>query len=253
MQKQIYLKNKQGFKLSGVLSAPSDDINNSIVILCHGFPSSKKANSMVSVEKALNDKNIASFRFDFFGQGESEGEFENITLSEWVDEVLIIEKYLKTLGYKKIGLFGSSSGGGVAIMAAAKMNDLFALVLKAPAVDHVTLEIAERGEDAILRWKEKGIAYVQSSGGKFQLKYDFFEDAKKNIGYEIAKKISAPTLILHGDNDVEVPLKQSLKVSEIIPDCRLEIFKDADHKFSNQEDFEKMIIMIAEFFSEKAK
>lgn len=254
MQEKIYFENEKGLKLCGVLSNSTGDAQKPITILCHGFPSSKDSNTNLALEKALNEDGVSTLRFDFFGQGESEGNFEDITISECVEDIFSAVKYLKSLGYAKIALVGSSSGGGASIMAAAKLPDLFALVLKAPAVDHLEVEIAKRGEYGIEQCKEKGYAYhVRSNGEKFKINYSFFEDLKNNIGYDVADKISAPTLIVHGDADKDVPIVQSIKISTLIENCHLQIFHGADHRFSKSEDFEKMIHTIAEFIVGKAK
>lgn len=254
MQEKIYFENGNGLKLCGVLSNPAGDVNRPVVILCHGFPSDKGSFTGVALEKTLNENNIATLCLDFFGSGESEGKFEDITISEWIANIFSAVAYLKSLGYVKIGLVGSSSGGGAAIMAAAKIPDLFALALKAPAADHVELEIAERGEDGIMEWKEKGYAiYERSDGGKYKINYYFFEDLKNNIGYGVADKIQAPTLIVHGDADIDVPIAQSIKISTLIPNCQLEIFPGTDHRFSRPDDFEKMIEVISDFIIKKAK
>jgi alpha/beta superfamily hydrolase len=66
-----------------------------VIILCHGFTTSKDSSTNIELEQKLNSKNIATLRFDFFGHGESEGDFKNITISEAVDDILNAIKYLK--------------------------------------------------------------------------------------------------------------------------------------------------------------
>ena len=43
--------------------------------------------------------------------------------------------------------------------------------------------------------------------------------------YDTADQIAAPTFIIHGDQDESVPYQDSVKLSTLIPDCRLEIMK----------------------------
>ena len=253
MQKEIFFENENGLRLCGVLSNPTNDSAAPIVVLCHGFVTDKGGLTFVALEKALNDENISTFRFDFFGHGESAGKFEDITITREKLDIFATIKFLKSSGFSKIALVGSSSGGGAAIMAAAEIPDLFALVLKAPAVDHLELEIAERGREGIARWKKDGsVIYERSNGEKFKLNYSFFEDLKNNIGFDVADKIAAPTLIVHGDADRDVPILQSIEAQKLIPDCRLEVFPGADHKFTKSEDFEMMIKMISEFIIKSA-
>jgi len=217
MQNKLFFKNSKGNKLCGILSNPTSSKEKPIIILCHGFSSSKDSQTYIRLEKRLNDKGISTFRFDFFGHGESEGKFEDITISEAVDDVLNAIKFIRDLDYKRSGLFGSSFGGMAAIIAASKTRDLFVLALKSPVSDYhgkiITNEM----------------------------------DSKKNIGYKAAKKIKIPTLIVHGDKDKTVPIEQSKKTASLIKNCKLEIIKGADHRYTNPKDFEKMIDLVTKF------
>jgi len=251
---KTYFKNNKGNKLCGIVSNPSRNKNKPIIILCHGFSTSKEAFTYMSLEKILNEKGISTFRFDFFGHGESEGKFENITISEAVDDVLNAIKFLKSLGYTKIGLFGSSFGGIANIMAASKSEDLFVLALKAPVSYLFDKELLKKDfcmnnpNKEIEEWKNKGYRYYEKSDGtKLRLNYEFIEDSKNNNGYKAAEKIKIHTIIVHGDADNTVPIEQSKKTASIIKNCKLEIIKGANHKFSNSEDFKRMLKLISEF------
>jgi dipeptidyl aminopeptidase/acylaminoacyl peptidase len=57
-------------------------------------------------------------------------------------------------------------------------------------------------------------------------------------------------LIVHGDEDKTVPIEQSKKAASIIENCKLEIIIGADHKYSNREEFEKMLGLISQFVIE---
>ncbi|MFQ5721848.1 MAG: serine aminopeptidase domain-containing protein, partial [Candidatus Aminicenantales bacterium] len=82
MKKKLFFKNSQGLKLCGILSNPTSQKDKLIVILCHGFLRSKEGRTYISLEEILNQAGISTFRFDFFGHGQSEGKFEEITSSE---------------------------------------------------------------------------------------------------------------------------------------------------------------------------
>jgi len=220
------------------------------VVLCHGFTTNKESETYLLLEKELNEKGIAVFRFDFFGHGESEGKFENITISEALDDTLRAIDFLKEQGYSKIGLFGSNFGGMAALLAAAKSPELFVLALKAPVSDYLGQITAKEDKVNVEEWKEKGFVPHQSSRmGLQKLNYSFFEDAGKTSGFEAAKKINIPTLIVHGSQDKVVPVEQSKKTCSLIENCRLEIIEGAGHKFSNPGEFEKAVKLIVEFIA----
>lgn len=92
-------------------------------------------------------------------------------------------------------------------------------------------------------WKERGYDFYKDK----KLNYTFVEDFINYDAYELAKNIKVPTLIVHGDVDTTVPIEQSKKIATMISDCTLEVIKDADHKYSNDEHFDRMIDMVSQF------
>lgn len=248
MKQKIFFENSKGIKLCGVLSNPTDDTTKPMIILCHGFSAGKEGRTYVRLEEILNGKGISTFRFDFFGHGESGGKFEEITTSEAIDDVLNAIKSIKDLGYKKIGLVGSSFGGMASIFAASRSEGLHVLALKSPVSDYKSMSETRRSEQELEDWKEKGFIEFEGPDGETRrVNYSFYEDAEKVDAYEAARKINIPALIVHGDADETVPIEQSLKTASLIEDCRLEVIKGGDHTYSNPEHFEKLLGLISAF------
>jgi hypothetical protein len=203
------------------------------------------------LERILNEKGISTFRFDFFGHGESGGKFEDVTTSEAVDDVLNAIKFLQESGYRKIGLMGSSFGGMASIKAASQVNDLYVLALKSPVSDYSSLFQAHQNEQEVKKIKEKGFTQITDiEGKKRKLNISFFTDAQKADGYEAAKKIKIPALIVHGDKDDSVPVEQSKRTASLMENCRLEVIEGADHGYSNEEHFQEMLDLISRFIVE---
>ncbi|MFQ6642651.1 hypothetical protein Gotur_017857 [Gossypium turneri] len=69
----MIIPNKHGEKLVGLLHETE---SKEIVILCHGFKSTKDYNTLTNLAAALEKEGISVFRFDFAGNGESEGSFQ---------------------------------------------------------------------------------------------------------------------------------------------------------------------------------
>jgi len=247
MQEKLSFQNSKGDNLVGVLSNPSEGKEKLIVVLCHGFDASKESQTYLRLEKTLNEKGISTFRFDFFGHGESDGKFEDITISEAVDDALQAINFLKEKGFSKIALFGSSFGGMAALLAASKEKGLFALILKSPVSDYLGKIAAEEDKVSVEQWKKDGFIWHETKKGKLRLNYSFFEDAQEVSGFEAANQINVPTLIVHGNQDKVVPVEQSRKTASLIPNCKLEIIEGADHKYSKPVDFERMLELVSEF------
>jgi hypothetical protein len=187
MDEKLYFQNSKGNKLCGILCNSTRNTCLPVIILVHGFSSNKNTTNFVKLKDILDQKNIATFRFDVFGHGESEGKFEDITITEAVDDILQAIKYLQSKGYIKIGLVGSSFGGISSIMATAKTNDLFLLALKSPVSDYWELEKGRYSEKELEDWKELGYRNYEDDGKMMKLGYTFVDDFKNNDAYKRVK------------------------------------------------------------------
>lgn len=81
MEEKVLFYDSNKNKVIGILANPKKE-NKEIVILLHGFASSKNSQTNIALQKILTEHKIATFRFDFYGHGESEGNFENITVTK---------------------------------------------------------------------------------------------------------------------------------------------------------------------------
>ena len=250
MEEKLYFQNSKGNKLCGILSDSTGDKSKPIIILCHGFNSSKNSSTNTALKLILSRNNISSFRFDFFAHGESEGNFEDLTQSESVNDTLQAIKFIKKLGYKKIGLFGSSFGGLAAIMTASKSKDINLLALKAPVSSY--FEFTEYNDPKLVEeeWKEKGYAFRE---GK-KLNFSFYEDIKNNVAYDVASRITVPTIIVHGDADTQVPISQSRKTARLMENCELKIIRGGSHYLAREEGSrEQMLKALTDFIVKHSK
>ncbi len=253
MKERVFFKNTKGDRLSGIISDPSENRDKPIILLCHGFASNKDGRTNLHLEKILNQESLSTFRFDFFGHGESEGNIEELTVSEAVDDIQNAVFHLRESGYKKIALYGSSFGGMASLIAASRVKEFFLLALKSPVSNYKDLILRLYKKEEIKEWEENGYLELKGiEGRKIKIKYFFFQDACQNNGYKAAKKVSIPTLIVHGDRDEMVPLYQSLKIASILKNCRLEVINGADHGYSEPEHFEKMVGLISSFIIKNA-
>lgn len=243
MEEKIFFKNSRGENLCGLLSAVSKD---KMVILCHGHSSGKRNTSFEALVPILNNRNISTFRFDFYGNKESDGKFEESNLSESIDDTLQAIKLVKNKGFKKIILLGSSFGGLSSIITASRSKDLYALVLKSPVSDYDEVHVYIHGEKWMTEWKQKGQTMYSEEKG-LKLNYSFVEDYRKYDAYTSAKEIKIPTLIVHGDTDESVPLSQSEKLVKIIPNAKLIVIKGANHRYEQENHFSEMIRTISEY------
>ena len=215
-------------------------------MLCHGFLTSKISSTNNALTRLLIERGIATFRFDFFAHGESEGSFETITTTLAVEQTQAAVDLVRQKGFQTIGLMGSSFGGLVSILTASQRTDLACLALKCPVVDFAEELRLEFGEEEMEQWKQTDtIPNIMGGSNRIRLCYAFYEDSLRRIAYEPAERIIAPTLIVQGDQDEHVPLHQSQQLyAALRPKKQFEILPGADHQFTKSEDFTRMITLI---------
>ena len=111
------------FRLKGYLHLPPLEYPP-FVIGCHGLFSDKNSPKQIELARHCNQRNIAYFRFDHRGCGESKAPFETVTsLDARCRDLKFAANMLKArddLG-DKMGLFGSSMGGCVCLAAASDL------------------------------------------------------------------------------------------------------------------------------------
>jgi pimeloyl-ACP methyl ester carboxylesterase len=239
-----------GHRVAAILTIP-DRGTDRISILCHGFLSSKTSSTNNALTRMLVSQDIATFRFDFFGQGESEGPFDRITVSLAVEQANRAVDLMRERGYRHIGLMGSSFGGLVSILTASQRTDLACLALKCPVVDFAEELRLEFGDDGMAQWKATDtIPNIMGGSDRIKLHYAFYEDALRQIAYGPAQSITAPTIIVQGDEDEHVPLHQSRQLYDALWVTKhLELLPGADHQFTKGEDFKRMTNVIAEWLA----
>ncbi len=215
-------KNSKSFTLSAIYEG--EDRNAPVVIICHGYTSSKdRPLTQGALAHKLIERGISAFRFDFTGHGESEGSISKITPLDAYDDLVCA---VKNLGKEKFALYGSSFGGFTAILYATQ-NPVLALALKAPVSDYaVTARIVSPARE------------------------HFIQNTKEIDLYKKAKNIKCPTLIVHGDKDDVVPITQSQKlIAALKCEKKLEVIVGADHDIDGKE-LERANAHIADFFKQ---
>ncbi len=250
VERKLFFTAQSGKRLCGVLLSPSGKSSELIVVMAHGFRSDKDGDTFSVLKKTLARRGIASFRFDFHGRGESEGNFAETTITEAVEDVLSVVVFVKNkLRYKRVVLVGSSFGGTASIIATPKIRGLSGLILKTPASDYDARNRATLSPEQVKKWRTDGYRMIEKGGKLVRLNYSFFQDCKVYDCYKLAEEIKIPTLIVHGGRDVSVPVGQSVKLARKIRGSELVVMSEADHRYSDPKDLKEMIDTITRFIS----
>jgi uncharacterized protein len=246
MEEPLTFHDRQGHNVAAVLSTTNRPTTG-LAVLCHGFLSGKDSTTNRTLTRLLNEQELATFRFDFFGQGDSDGPFEELTTTLAVHQTHAALDLVAARGYDRIGLVGSSFGGLVAILTAAQRRNIACLTLKCPVVDFPEELRITFGLEGLARWQATDtIPNMMGGSDRVRLRYGFYEDCLKQIAYGPAEHITAPTLIVQGEQDECVPLHQSRRLYDRLGGVkRLNLLPSADHQFTRKEDFHQMTTSIS--------
>lgn len=120
---EFTILNKSGLKLRGILVEGEPESKN-LCVLCHGFRSSKLSSTLETVSKALVEAGVSTFRFDFSGNGESEGDFLYGNYWREVEDLRSVVEYWTSRGRRVVCVIGHSKGGNCVVLYASKYHDV---------------------------------------------------------------------------------------------------------------------------------
>jgi pimeloyl-ACP methyl ester carboxylesterase len=179
----------------------------------------------------------AVLRFDYFGHGESSGDFRQGTLSRWRDDALAV---LDQVAQGPQVLVGSSMGGWISLMLARLRPERIAgMVLLAPAADFTEVLMWERMPADIRREVLETGFWMRPSEYEdaYPITRELIEDGRRNLVLDSKIAPQFPVRILHGLADPDVPWQHGLRAAETIEgDVMLTLIKDADHRLSTPRD-----------------
>lgn len=202
--------------------------------------------------QAIADWALASgrayVRFDYFGHGESSGDFAQGTITRWREDALAV---LDELVEGEAVLVGSSMGGWISCLVAPAMAErVKALVLIAPAPDFTEklmapeMTQADRAEMA-----QTGVWLRPSDYGEpYPITRELLEDGARWSILPEPVNVQAPVRILQGGADPDVPWRHALELAQALrsQDVVFTLIKDGDHRLSRPQDIARLIAALEE-------
>ena len=137
MEKAFYFEN-EGKRLFAVLHSPNKNSLNKGIIFCHPYAEEKQLSQRIFVRFAreLCNGGFHVLRFDCYGYGDSEGDFENTKLEIQIANTIKAINVLEVqCGIKEVCLLGLRWGGTVAALVAERDSKVENLILWAPIIN----------------------------------------------------------------------------------------------------------------------
>jgi predicted alpha/beta-fold hydrolase len=221
-----------GFTLKGTLHLPSCPMPP-LVVGSHGLEGSRNSAKQTLLSKVLPENNIAFFRFDHRGCGDSQGSFvEDTSIEKRGKDFCAAVSHVIDMKVtsSRLALFGSSMGGATCIKAwqdleRAGLKIQGAVLCAAPVNTRTIKRIPLAGND-----------------NRPALSLDFF---KENLLYDLSDQAKAlhHVMIFHGCADEVVPVENAeILYAAMQPPKEMILHDGGDHQMKDpvhQQDFEQ--------------
>lgn len=227
----------------GDITFDDKKINAPLVIFVHGFKGFKDwgAHNLVARYFAQNGFRYLKFNLSHSGVNaaylndvtDMDSFAKNTISKEMLDTDLVISYALQNLDVNEVYLIGHSRGGGISILQAANNPNIKALITWSAIADFSSLWSKEVENE----WRKKGKIEVINARTqeKMPLNISLLEDFEANKQtfdiLDAAKQINIPWLIVHGDDDVNVPFETAQKLSDANTKSRLVKIENANHVY----------------------
>lgn len=226
MQAPTTIRNQFGERLDHVFT-PGREGGRDLVVIGHGVTSHHDRPYFAELCAGFARAATASLRFSFAGNGNSEGRFEDCTITKEVGD---LGSVLDSFDGWNVTYVGHSMGGAVGMLRASMDERLAALVSLAGMVqvqafmERVFGHLEPDREDMLDR---EGCPLTRT----------FLDDAKR-IGTVLpqAAALELPFLIVHGSADELVPIEESYELHAANATSELAVLEGVDHRFTDHLD-----------------
>ncbi len=254
-----------------------ENINAPCIIFVHGFKGFKNWGFGPFIGEYFASKGffVLTFNFSHNGIGQNPIEFTEVekfaqnTFSLEISELQeLIENYKNGFFGKvenpKIGMIGHSRGGAITLLTSYNNENV-----KSAAVWASVSKLDRYSKRQKEEWRKKGSFEVVNQRTKqvMKLNVSLLEDIEKNSSGNLnienaVKNFNKPLLIIHGEQDLAVPVKEADELFEWADKEKTEILKipntghtfDIKHPFEgSNEKFDEVLEKTLEFFKQNLK
>lgn len=231
--KLVTYTTRDGTKIEGYLSLPPNTSGPIATILHpHGGPGAREYDGFDYWTSFFNNRGYAVFRPNFRGSSGYGKQFADSQMKGWgltmQDDLTDAAQWLvaeKITDPQRMCIVGASYGGYAAAMAAVKTPDLFKCAISFAGVMDL--------EDIV----SKSRHFLNKKFIRKQLGEDD-DDLEARSPYYQANKIKIPILLLHGEKDRVVDVRQSREMADELADLGKDVtyveLENGDHYLSIQ-------------------
>lgn len=235
-----------------------NELPKEIIIFCHGYKGYKDWGAWNLIAEAFARENYFFIKMNFshnggtkeqpidfpdleaFGQNNFSIELDDLdTVISWIQNN---EQYDDQINTSKISLIGHSRGGGIVVLKAASDQRISKVISWAGVSDFASRFPTGAPLES---WRNKGVDYIlnartnQRMPHYFQFYTNFKENEASLTIKTAAQELGIPYLIVHGNEDETVTLKEAESLNSWCAESQLRIIDGANHTFGSSQPWEK--------------
>ena len=233
------IDSREGLPIRGDLDVPEDP--RALVVIVHGFKGFKDWGFFPWLGEQLQRERAAVCRFNMSrsGIGENPETFERLdlfaddTYSAQVADLLDVVLWCQARVDLPTFLLGHSRGGGVALLAAERVEKLCGV-----AAWNAIARVDRWDEATKAQWRRDGFQDVINARTKQVMRMstrmlDDYEQHRHDLDILGAVvKLEVPLLVVHGGRDESVPPGESREIAAYARDASLVTIANASHTFN---------------------
>ncbi len=233
--------------------------NQPVIIYAHGINGFKDWGGMDLIANYFAEAGFAFLKFNFSHNGTTPAyptefhDLESYSKDTYLKRQFDLKQILRfvceehpevDLDLERIYLIGHSRGGADAILFASQEPRIKKLISWA-SVAHARTPWSNLSDDAIAEWREKGF-FERENGRthqKLPIAFELYEEYKEHKAFldleARAREVAIPWLIVHGDDDEAVFVKDAYTLKAAQPEAQVKIIPTTGHTFDRIHPWEK--------------
>ena len=228
-----------------------------IVIFCHGYKGYKDWGVWNLVAEKFAENNIFFVKINFSHNGGTIEQpidfpdleaFGNNNFTKELDDIDCVLNWLlnnssiqNEIDPKNITLIGHSRGGGTILIKANEDPRITKIITWAGISDFGSRFL---NKEQIKAWQKNGVVYIENGRTKQQMPHYFqfyinYKENEKRLCIKTAvKNLKIPYLIIHGEDDETVSIKEAENLLSWNVHNQIFVIKNGNHSFGSKQPWE---------------